>query len=302
VTRWRALAVGLSLAVVTLASVSVDCGRTFVVRDMQGVPAPGAYVAYHREGSTFAVVESLTYRASPDTLVRGDDAGRVVIPGAVHRHWPLVQTHPALTIDLIYAPTLHNGLASISRLGAVSRRGEFEVSADRDTVRLENLSADPFLWQGTLMNLGSLIGRLTYGTATDADTRRLTDDLIADFIGEYAALLERHGDTARPRPPMPASVRFGPERDQQSWREMIDKDLAERPRWRDELTRRFATEVRIYGARRQKSPRRRRRRAGYRGPSRSQRLPSRSRNTATLPYGSARGAVTKSTPAASMRA
>ena len=252
-TRRRSLAVGLSLAVVTMASVSIDLGRTFVVSDMQGVPAPGVYVAYHREGSTFAVVESLTYRASRDTLVRGDAAGRVVVPGAVHLHWPVIQTHPALTVDLIYAPTLHNGLASLRRFGPVSRRGQFEISADGDDVRLEDLTGDPDLWQGTLMNLGSLIGRLT-SAATDPDTKRLTDELITQFTGEYAALLERHGDTPRPVPPMPASVRHGPEADRQSWREMIDQDPAKRPRWRDELTRRFATEVKVYGERRQEQP------------------------------------------------
>src|SRR5579871_6026579 len=37
------------------------------------------------------------------------------------------------------------------------------------------------------------------------------------------------------------------------------------------------------------------------GPSKSQRLPSTSRNTATLPYGSIRGIDTKCTPAATIR-
>ena len=247
--RWLARAMVLIVAALVIASVSIDCGRTFVVSDMQGAPAPGVYVAYHREGSTFAMVESLTYRASPDTLVRSDGAGKVVIPGAVHVHVPLIQTDPGLTLDLVYAPTLHNGLASMSRLGAVSRRGEFEISSDLARVRLQDLSDDPTLWQGTLMNLGSLIGRLTYGSAADADTLALTDELIAHFTGEYAAILERHGDSARPQPTMPASVRYGTEREQQAWRETVDKDLGERPRWRDELTRRFATEARIYGAR-----------------------------------------------------
>jgi len=253
-TRRRALVAGLGLVVVTMASVSIDCGRTFVVNDMYGAPAPGAYIVYHREGSTFAVVESLTYRASPDTLVRGDGAGRVVVPGAVHVHWPVIQTHPRLTVDLIYAPTLHNGLASMRRSRPISRRGEFEISADGDTVRLADLSADPVLWQGTLMNLGSIIGRLTSHATTDTDTTRLTDELITQFTGEYAALLERHGDTPRPVPPMPAAVRNGPEAERQSWRDFTDRDLAERPRWRDELTRRFATEVEVYGARRPQQP------------------------------------------------
>jgi hypothetical protein len=252
--RWLVRAIVLIVAALAVASVSVDCGRTFVVSDMQGVPTPGAYVAYHREGSTFAVVESLTYRASPDTLLRSDDAGRVVIPGAIHVHLPLVQSHPKVTIDLIYAPTLHNGLASMHWFAVVSRPGEFEVSADRARVRLADLSDDPSLWQGTLMNLGSRIGRLLSESSTDAETVRMTDELIAHFAGEYSAILDRHGDTPRPVPPMPASVRYGPERDQQAWREMIDKDLGERPRWRDELTRRFATEVRVLGERSRRAP------------------------------------------------
>jgi hypothetical protein len=252
--RWLVRALGVIVAALAIASVSIDCGRTFVVSDMQGVPAPGAYVAYHREGSTFAVVESLTYRASPDTLVQSDGAGRVVIPGAIRVHVPLLQTHPKVTIDLIYAPTLHNGLASMHWFAVVSRPGEFEVSADRDRVRLADLSGDPALWQGTLMNLGSRIARLMSGSSTDAETIRLTDELVGHFAGEYAAILDRHGDTPRPMPPMPASVRYGPERDQQAWREMIAKDLGERPRWRDELTRRFATEVRVLGERSRRAP------------------------------------------------
>src|SRR5207249_767131 len=60
----------------------------------------------------------------------------VVIPWAVHMHLPFVQSHPDVNIDLIYAPTLHNGLAWVRRLGAVSRSLEFEVSADLANVRL----------------------------------------------------------------------------------------------------------------------------------------------------------------------
>ncbi len=247
--RWLGRAMVAIAAALIVASVSVDCGRTFVVSDMQGVPTPGVYVAYHREGSTFAVVESLTYRAGPETLIRSDDAGRVVIPGAIHVHVPLLRTDPKIAIDLVYAPALHNALATIHWYAVVSRPGEFEVSADRARVRLADLSGDPSLWQGTLMNLGSRIGRLTADATADADTRRLTDELIAHFTSEYAALLDRHGDTPRPTPSMPEWLRYGPERDQQAWRAMIDKDLAERPRWRDELTRRFATEVKVYGAR-----------------------------------------------------
>src|SRR5438093_2130120 len=115
----------LIVAILAVASVSIDCGRTFAMTDMRGAPVRGAYAAYHYEGTTFALVESVSYQASPLAVVQSDSTGQMVIPGAIHVHWPLVQTHPAVNVDLIYAPPLHNGLAWVSRLGAVSRPREF---------------------------------------------------------------------------------------------------------------------------------------------------------------------------------
>jgi hypothetical protein len=73
--RWsRALA--LSVAVVAMASVSINCGRTFVVSDTLGAPVRGGCVAYHHEGTTYAVVEAISYR-----LV-GRHSSRVTPPAA----------------------------------------------------------------------------------------------------------------------------------------------------------------------------------------------------------------------------
>jgi hypothetical protein len=213
---------------------------------MRGAPVAGACVAYRYEGTTFAVVEAVSYDASPLALLESDASGRVVVPGAVHVHWPLIQTHPAVMIDLIYAPTLHNGLASI-RGSAVSRPRQFEVSADRATVRLEDVSGDPALWQGTLMNLGGLLSDLTSQPSPDERTSRLIGQLAADFGREYLAILDRHGDTLRPTPDMPAALQYATERETQAWRAMVEKDLTERPMWADELKRRFADEVAYYG-------------------------------------------------------
>jgi hypothetical protein len=248
--RWtRALI--LILVILAIASVSIRRGRTLVVRDMGGRPVAGAYVAYHYEGTTFALVEALSYEASPLALLQSDAAGRVVVPGAVHVHWPLIQSHPAVMISLIYAPTLHNGLAS-ARRRAVIRPRAFEVSTDLATVVLADVSDDPLLWQGTLWNLSGLLSDLTSHPFPDERTSRLTDQLVRDFISEYQAILGRYGHTLRPRPEMPASVQA--EYEKHAWRAMVEKDLAERPRWEDELKRRFATEIALYekdGGRRQ---------------------------------------------------
>jgi hypothetical protein len=249
--RWKQALI-LILVVLAIASVSIRLGRTFVIRDTRGTPVPAAYVAYHYEGTTFALVEALSYDASPLALLQSDAAGRVVVPGAVYVHWPLIQSHPAVMIDLIYAPTLHNGLASVRR-HAVSRPPEFEVSTDRGTVRLDDASNDPFLWQGTMWNLSSLLSDLTSHPSPDERTSRLTDQLVKDFIREYREILDRHGQTLRPRPHMPPAVQYATEQEKQAWRAMVEKDLAERPRWEDELKRRFATEIALYeknGARR----------------------------------------------------
>jgi hypothetical protein len=244
--RWRSRAFILIVVALTIASVSISCGRSFVIRDALGAPVSGAYVAYHYEGSRFAIAESVTYQASRLALLESDSAGRVVIPWTLHAHWPIVETAPKLTVDLIYAPTLHNGLAWIVPGVGVSRPRAFDVPGDPSTVRLEDVSGDPLLWTGTLENLSSLLGRLTSQPTRGEATPELTGELIAHFKSEYAVMLGRYGETPRTRPSMPVGVANSTDQERRAWQAMVEKDLAERPRWEDELRRRFATEINLY--------------------------------------------------------
>lgn len=246
--RWQWLS-GAAVAVLMLASVSVDCGRTFVISDARDVPVAGAYVGYHYEGTTFALVEAVSYRAGRQVFVQSDPLGRVVIPRTVNVRWPFVQSRPRINVDFIYAPTLHNGLAWVSRLGVVSRPGEFVVAPDRTRVLLEDVSHDPVLWQGTLLNISSLLGGLGREPTRGMEATTVRVELIRHFLAEYAAILERYGDTPRPRPQMPASLEYARDEEKRTWREMVEKDLTARPRWRDELQRQFGTEADIYAGR-----------------------------------------------------
>jgi hypothetical protein len=245
-SRWWSRALIVVVAVLALSSISISCGRTLAVSTMQGAPIPGAYVAYHREGNTFGLIESLTYQASRIGVLKTDASGRAVIPGAVHMHWPIVQSHPEIAVNLIYAPPLHNGLASVNRRVAVSRPQEYEVSDDLRAVRLDDVSGDPSRWRGTLENLSSLLGRLRSQEMRGEETPGLTDELIEQFQNEYRAILDRYGDVLRARPDMPEVVRWSTDQEKVAWQSMVDKDLAERPHWGDELKRRFSTEIDIY--------------------------------------------------------
>ena len=244
--RWRSRALILIVAALAIASLSISCGGNFVIRDTTGAPVPAAYVAYHHEGSRFAIAESVTYQASRLALLESDGAGRVVIPRRLHARWPVVDLPPQVSVDLIYAPTLHNALAWISRGVAVSRPGEFAVAADLTSVRLDDVAGDPVLWQGTLENLSSLLGRLTSQPTSGEATPELTGELIGHFKSEYAAMLDRYGETPRTRAGMPAAVASSTDQEKRAWQAMVDKDLKERPRWGDELRRRFASEINLY--------------------------------------------------------
>ena len=200
------------------------------------------------EGNTFGLVESLTYQAGRIGILKTDASGRALIPGAVHVHWPIVQSRPEIAVNLIYAPPLHNGLAWVNRRVAVSRPQEFEVSSDLRSVRLEDVSGDPSRWQGTLENLSGLLGRFTSQEMRGEETPTLTE-LIEQFQDEYRAMLERYGDVLRVRPDMPEAVRWSTDQEKAAWQSMVDKDLAARPRWGDELRRRFSTEIDIYRGR-----------------------------------------------------
>src|SRR5262249_47792086 len=109
--RWIWRGMMTIVVILALASVSISCGRTLTVADMFGAGVQGAYVTYHYEGSTFALVETITYEATPPRIVKTNADGQASIPWGIFVHWPLVQSRAALAVNLIYAPRLHNGLA-----------------------------------------------------------------------------------------------------------------------------------------------------------------------------------------------
>ena len=246
---FRTIAVGTGL--VALASVSVNTGRTLRVVDMTGAPVRTVLVIYHHEGGRPNPVHPVTYQASGRSVVQSDSDGRVRIPMSVHVHWPFpIETHPRVIVDLVYAPPLHNGLATIYG-SPISQPGSFVVEHDLATVRLSNCSANPALWEGTLRNVSSMIARLLYERRYGqqprqrprAETAPLTRRLIEHFTSDYAAFLEQYGGVARPTPEMPVVVRLGTDAEKQAWREMIARDLAREPLWGDVARRLFAPEV-----------------------------------------------------------
>jgi hypothetical protein len=247
VRQWIAI-IGSGLLV--LASVSINCGRTLQIVDLNGAPVRTVLVTYHHEGGRLSLAHPVTYEASGRSLIQGGSDGRVRIPLSIHVHWPFpIEMHPRLIVDLVYAPPLHNGLATIYGRG-ISRPGAFFVDDDLATVKLGNLSEDPGLWEGTMRNVSSIIGRLRYERSFGqprrrprAQTAELTRRLIEHFTSDYAAFLDRYGDVARPRPEMPAVVRQGTAAERQAWEEMVELDLAREPLWGDVARRLFAVEV-----------------------------------------------------------
>jgi hypothetical protein len=247
--RFGAIAIG-GTGLLALASVSINGGRTVRVVDMNGAPVRTVLVIYHHQGSRPNPVHPVTYEASGRSVIQSDADGRVQIPMSVHAHWPFpIETHPRLIVDLVYAPPLHNGLATIYD-GEVSQPGAFVVENDLATVRLSNCSENPALWEGTMRNVSSMIERLLYERSYHqrrqrprAETPQLTRSLIEHFTSDYAAFLERYGAVARPSPEMPAVVRLGTEAERQAWQAMIARDLAREPLWGDVARRLFASEV-----------------------------------------------------------
>ena len=145
-----------------LSSVSMDLGRTLRVVDFEGAPVDEVFVIYHHEGDRFNLAHSTTYRASPQSVVRSRSAGRVELPASVHVHWPFpIESHPRLRVDLLYAPALHNGLATIGDR-AMAQPGAFEVGSDLASVRLADLAGNPTLWEETLQNVRSIVSQLLY--------------------------------------------------------------------------------------------------------------------------------------------
>ena len=71
-TRRRHLVITLAIALLALSSVSVDCGRTVRIVDMNGAPLERVFVIYHHEGYRLNPAHSTTYeagrRSSPRVL------------------------------------------------------------------------------------------------------------------------------------------------------------------------------------------------------------------------------------------
>jgi hypothetical protein len=116
--------------------------------------------------------------------------------------------------------------------------GGFEVAGDLASVKLNDLSENPALWEGTLGNLSSLTGRLIEELAP-------VRELAGEFVRDYNAFLERYREVPRSTPPMPAGLN---EAEVRAWHEMVEKDLAKEPRWGDVAQRLFASEARRFAS------------------------------------------------------
>jgi len=245
-TRRWSLAGALALALLALSSVSVHCGRTLRITDMNGAPVEGVFIIYHHEGSRPNLAHPTTYQASALSVAQSPSGGLMEIPPSVDVHWPFpIETHPRLRVDLVYAPTLHNGLATIVE-SAVAKPGAFQVGEDLASVRLADLTDTPVLWEGTLQNLSSIVSRLMASDSkpprrrATPETEDLTRVLAGQFVQDYRAFLDKHGNSARPKPPMPAGLT--PD-DVRAWNEMVDRNLAQEPLWGDSAKRMFGREA-----------------------------------------------------------
>ena len=245
--RRRSLTVALALTLLVLSSVSINCGRTLRVAEIDGGPVEGVFVIYHHEGSRPNPAHSTTYEASRRSIVQSRSGGWVDVPPSLHVHWPFpIETPPRLRVDLVYAPAFHNGLATIGDR-AIAQPSAFDVGGDLASVRLADLSDNPTLWEGTLRNLSSIIGQLIGEQSSSPPRRRarpgttvLTRALATHFEQEYRAFLDRYRNVTRPRPYMPAGLT---EEERRAWNEMVNRDLAREPLWGDVAQRLFAREV-----------------------------------------------------------
>ena len=243
----RSLSVAIAFALLALSSVSINPGRTLQVADIDGAPVEDVFVVYHYEGYRLNPAHSTTYEASRRSVAQSRSAGRVEIAPSMHAHWPFpIETHPGLRVDFVYAPTFHNGLATIGDR-AMSQPGAFDVKDDLSSVRLADLSDNPALWEGTLRNLSSILARLIGEQSSGSPSRRArpeatasTSLLAGHFVKEYRAFLDRYRNVTRPRPQMPAGLT---EEERRAWNAMVNRDLAREPLWGDVAQRLFARDA-----------------------------------------------------------
>jgi hypothetical protein len=237
-TVW--IAVVLS-AVIVMATVSWTSGATVRFTDDAGRPGSGAYVQYHYYGSRINPVHPVTYTARGSVIVRADAQGRARIPGRIHLRPPLpLSMPPRLFIDHVYLSQLHSAFGPIAE-GTTSRPGVFTIDDGREHVTVFDVSQDPEGWARSLGYLFDCIretlsrdGSMAPAASGDTRTAAYARELIGHLRIEYAAFLDRYGQTARGRPPAPQG---GSERDRQLWMEQTDAQLAAEPLWGEYIER-----------------------------------------------------------------
>jgi hypothetical protein len=234
--RRRVIALVL-LVLLVAASVSYTSGYTLDLVDSDGRPQT-AYALYTYQGYWLNPVHPVSYNATPLTVVRSDDNGRLTIPAAVHVHWPFpLQTHPKLWIEMIYVPRLHNAWARIIQRSPASEVGIWQMTT-RNRATVFDVSDRPEHWAGTLSNLSFFM----IPAVRDVDHSRAGPllELIGQFQAEYNAFLMRYDDSPRPLPPMPPLFTDDEKR---AWKAMVDTDLSRRPTWGLEIRRLYEGEV-----------------------------------------------------------
>ena len=249
----RRLALAVVVVLAAAASVSYNRGRTLVFVDAAGAPIDRAYVLYQFRGSRPNPVHPASYEASPLTLVRGEGDGRVVVPGAWHLHAPFpIKTHPARWIELVYVPRLHNGWGHLND-GSPSLGGVFVIDAPGERATVFDLSDRPELWEGTLRNLSSIIGRLVAPPveayprpAIDDATASLTRELIGELRQEVSSFVARYGAVPRQMPEMPPYLRSAAAEEKKQWTDAVAKQLQQEPTWGPMIDRLFADELAYY--------------------------------------------------------
>ena len=235
--RHRRLIALVLLALLVAASVSYTSGYTLDVVDSDGRPQT-AYALYTHQGDWLNPAHPVSYNATPFTVVRSDDNGRLTIPTAFHVHWPFpLQTHPHLLIEMIYVPRMHNAWARIVAGSPASEVGIWQMTTGNRAMVFD-LSDRPEHWQGTLSNLSFFMSP----AVRDVDHSRAGPllELIGHFRAEYHAFLVRHNDSPRPLPPMPPLFT---DEEKRRWKEMVDTDLSQRPTWGMEVRRLHEIEV-----------------------------------------------------------
>lgn len=119
--RWGWLTALVLLGLLIAASVSYTRAYTLEIVDNDGRPQT-AYALYNHQGHWLNPVHPVSYNATQTAVIRGDADGRLTIPAALHVHLPFpIQTHPTVSIEMVYVPQLHNAGGQI--------RGSYAASA-----------------------------------------------------------------------------------------------------------------------------------------------------------------------------